>query len=158
MRVIHIVGAPGAGKTYLAEALAEQLGVPRYAIDEERAKLLRPGQHWPDDDGLAWDAIRKGIDKAPVAIVESYGATPKAYQALLGHEVTVVHVKAPRTLRQQRIQQRALSGGPLVGNPLVYIDRLRRLPEPIIDADTEWPGTEPASGSRFDTLVDHLRR
>ena len=31
---IHIIGGPGSGKTYLAEKLSKQLGIPRYDLDE----------------------------------------------------------------------------------------------------------------------------
>ena len=31
---IHIIGGPGSGKTYLAEKLSKELGIPHYDLDE----------------------------------------------------------------------------------------------------------------------------
>lgn len=147
MTPIHVIGAPGAGKSYLAAALAERLNIPHVSVDAERIKLLRPGQFWPDDDRPAWAAIRAAADHP--CVIETYTLSPE----LAGIERVTVLVQAPATIRHQRIWERARKGGPLVGNPRIYAERLMRLPEPRVSADVIWDGTRRTSAPDFDAFV-----
>ena len=45
---IHIIGGPGSGKTFLAEKLSKELGIPHYDLDE-----------------LQWDNHTYGVKRDP---------------------------------------------------------------------------------------------
>ena len=150
--ILHVIGAPGSGKTHFATALADRLDLPRFSIDEERVKLLKPGQHWPDDDADSWSALRAGIDAYPVTIVETYTLAPQ----LADYESVTVLVDTPATIRHERVRERAHQRGPLVGHPRIYFERLTSLPAPRVRAEFIWDGTADVESSSFDSIAAAL--
>lgn len=157
--IVHVVGAPGSGKTTLAQALARDLGFPVASVDSERRKLLRPGQSWPRDDSLTWRAMQRHVEANPSLIVETMGGTPKSERLLEGRDVVTVLVSAPERIRHERIRDRARLGhDPMIGRPDKYVQFLTKIPVPEVTADAEWIGTHAIPGEQYDALVSTLRQ
>lgn len=157
--IVHVVGAPGSGKTTLAQALARDLGLPVASVDNERRKLLRPGQSWPSDDSLTWGAMQRHVEANPSLIVETMGGTPKSERLLEGRDVVTVLVSAPDRIRHERIRDRArLRRDPMIGRPDKYVQYLTKIPVPEVTADAEWIGTHAIPGEQYDALVSTLRQ
>jgi 5-methylcytosine-specific restriction protein A len=123
--VVHITGQVATGKSHVRAALAEQLDLPACSIDDERLKLLAPGEHWPwGKDAAAWSAVHEQLDEHPVAIFESLGAGRDEEQQLLaGRSVVQVHCTADPMVRRRRLEERVRSGFPMAQQP-GYVDRV----------------------------------
>lgn len=157
--IVHVVGAPGSGKTTLAQALARDLGLPFASVDDERRKLLRPGQSWPSDDSQTWDAMRRHVESNLSLVVETMGGTANSARLLEGRDVVTVLVSAPDRIRHERIRDRArLRRDPMIGRPDKYVQQLTKIPAPQIAADAEWTGTYPIPGEQYDALLSTLRQ
>jgi 5-methylcytosine-specific restriction protein A len=137
-RVLHLIGLPGTGKSWLRQAIEQRLELPCFAIDEERTKLLRPGEWWPRDDDLAWCALEDAANAYPRCCIETMGT--HQYEPLLfnGRQVFTVLCTASPEVRRQRLQDRVRSGGRLVGGRGDYVDRLMRVQLPAIHTDAVW--------------------
>ena len=154
MTVIHIVGAPGAGKTALRKRLANDLGRPDFGIDDERLPLLQPGRPWPKNDAVAWGALRGKLLTHPNAIVETSGrAADKDAALFAGVPVVRVRVTAPESIRRLRLETRS---GPFT-YPGYVSDLLATgaLEDP--PADHEWSGMHSLPGPDYVALRDTLR-
>ncbi len=123
--VVHLTGQVATGKSRVRAALAEQLDLPAFGIDDERLKLLKPGEHWPwGKDAAAWSAVRDQLDQHPVAVFESLGAGRDEEQQLLaGRSIVQVHCIADPMVRRRRLEERARSGFPMA-QQAGYVDRV----------------------------------
>lgn len=143
-KVIHIVGAPATGKSTLRKRLEAATGLPSIAIDDERVKVLLPGEMWPSRDELAWKAVAEHVNKYPASIVETSGVSERSRRMLEGHEVMTVMAKASPTNRLSRLRARAREGGPMIGNPQRYVQYLMRQDDPRLPADYIWRTDSPS--------------
>ena len=157
-KVIHIIGAPGSGKSALRQKLTEALALPASGIDDERVRLLRPGERWPAESWLAWDALRRFADAhADGCLIESSGVHPNATSMLRYRTVWTILCTASIKMRRQRLGQRGRSY-PLANQP-DYLQRVMRVPEPADEsADYRWDGSTPFDGPEFARLVEECRR
>lgn len=61
---IHIIGGPGSGKTFLAQKLSAQLGIPHYDLDalqwDSDAKSYGTKRDAPERDALLREILQKG--------------------------------------------------------------------------------------------------
>ena len=61
---IHIIGGPGSGKTYLAEKLSRQLGIPHYDLDDlqwdNEVDAYGTKRDPQERDALLREILRKG--------------------------------------------------------------------------------------------------
>jgi len=123
--VVHITGQVATGKSHVRAALVEALDLPACSIDDERLKLLAPGEHWPwGKDAAAWSAVREQLDDHPVAIFESLGAGRDEEQELLAARTVVqVHCVADPMVRRRRLEERVRSGFPMA-QQVGYVDRV----------------------------------
>ena len=66
---IHIVGGPGSGKTFLAEKLSRELGIPHYDLDD--IQWANEGDYGKKRDTAERDALLNGTAKAekPMVII-----------------------------------------------------------------------------------------
>lgn len=143
MRAVHLFGAPGAGKSYLAGRLAADVSVPAFDIDTERRKLTRPGESWPADASLAWERIRAGIeDHAAGVIVETSGLAPMDGYLFDGVTVFRIRVHADDETRNVRLLRRVLDNDPVALGQRNYVERLLNYPEPPLTAKATWDGSE----------------
>jgi predicted kinase len=142
-RIIHILGAPGAGKSTFAAALADRLGLPVFGIDAERIGLLRPGESWPRDDVRSWCNLEDRINDAGRCIVETSGLHGNDVLLLTGRRVLRVLCVADRAVRERRLQARTVEGYPLVGDQADYVARLLRIPSSSVRADVTVDTTRP---------------
>lgn len=128
--VVHVCGQPGSGKSWLASALSTALAIPALSIDEERIHLLRPGESWPENDGLAWCALEDRLNNAGRAIVETSGLHGNDVILLGGRRVYRIVCRAATVTRTARLLERVRTGYALIGDQHDYVARLLRLPEP----------------------------
>ncbi len=154
-RCIHVCGQPATGKTTLSHELAARLGLQAFGIDAERIKRLRPGAHWPADDGAAWRGLRDAIGEQEACIVETSGRSAKDRILFAPHARFVVLCRAERRVRVERLRARAYSGYPLVTTPSRYVRLMLRIDQPLLRPDAVWDSTLP-SAAALDALSDRL--
>jgi hypothetical protein len=155
-RLIHVCGAPASGKTTLSVALAEALGLPRFAVDDERRRLLKPGEIWPADDRKTWAALRASVEQCAAAVLETMGGTRHSEELVRGHTVFSIECRVPPPIRARRIREKAMTGeDPLVGDPRRYIVSVGRIPVRRLGTDMTWDGTADIRGPEFKRVVDH---
>ena len=136
--IVHICGAPGAGKTTLAARLSAALHLPIAAVDDERRKLLEPGCSWPRDDSQTWSAMAQILDDHPALIVETVGGNANSRALLRGRRVLTVLCKARPLDRYHRLRKKSMGRDPLVGDPAKYLASVTRIPDPQVNADVVW--------------------
>lgn len=120
-RVIHLVGQPATGKGYLRSALDAMLGLPGYGIDDERMRILRPGQSWPDDDLIAWVALEDAIDANTPCVLETSGVSANDGPLLAGRQVYRVLCMADDETRRHRLEARLHTGYRLADGVSDYV-------------------------------------
>jgi hypothetical protein len=154
---IHLVGPPASGKSTLGTHLSHDLAIPYMGIEEERLRLLSPGEHWPSDDGAAWAALRRRLLEAGTAIVETSGMAPARDETLLGGlEIRRVFVTASPSSRTARLQARVNAGDPFVNDPRAYMRRLMLAPCYPVPSDLRWSGDWCLGGTAYRELVGVL--
>ncbi|MET7571679.1 adenylate kinase [Streptomyces sp. NPDC005492] len=113
MERILVVGATGAGKSTLARAVGERLGLPYYEMDA----LYYSGPGWAVNEGLTEEVSQ--LTAAPRWIVDSIGS-PEVRDLLWEKADTVLwldyarHVIMPRVLRRsvrRTVTRERLFGG-----------------------------------------------
>ncbi|MEL6217371.1 MAG: DNA topology modulation protein FlaR [Pseudomonadota bacterium] len=103
MRRIMIIGGPGAGKSSLARALGDALGLPVHHID---ALFWQPG--WVEGDrSVLADRLRTIYATEAWVIEGNYSAT---WPERIARADTVVHLDLPVPLRLLRVLWRIVSG------------------------------------------------
>lgn len=106
--LISIVGNIASGKTTISELLAEQTGLPVFAVDAYRIK------HQAHDITKEWDAwndLIAEIQQHPVAILESSGLSKQVKQIYsLFDEVLIIMIDCPPRECLNRLQLRQKDG------------------------------------------------
>jgi hypothetical protein len=155
--VIRIVGAPASGKSHLRLTLAARLGLPSFAIDDERIRILRPAEVWPEDDGPAWYRLRRAVTTEAPCIVETSGLSWSEAWLYDGAAVYTVLCHADPVVRRRRLVDRVADGHRLA-RTRDYVARLMDLPEPDVKADATWPGgdSEPVAAAAAAWLAARL--
>jgi predicted kinase len=144
-RVIRIVGAPASGKSTLRRALAAALQLPSFSIDDERLRLMGPGDVWPADDRQAWLRLRAAVELHPVAIVETSGSSTMDALVYEGTERFTILCVADAAIRRRRLIARVAARHPLARTPQ-YVERVSRQGEPVgLSVQAVWHGDRTAS-------------
>lgn len=154
--VVHLCGAPGSGKSWLGAELARILDMPALSIDDERVRLLRPGESWPDNDGLAWCALEDGIDRMGRALVETSGLHGNDTILFGGRRVLRLLCRAAPVVRQARLIDRVRQGYALIGDQSDYVARLLRIPEPTIPVHAIVETSDGVDPSRLEALASRV--
>lgn len=140
--MVHVIGAPGSGKSTVAALLGNALRLPVFSIDEERLDFIRPGDHWPwGRDHLAWTSLIAKYLQARHAVVETMGASE--YEGKLeaaADAVIRVLVTAPDDVRQQRLADR-VTDGYVFARQRDYVRKLLPM-RPLLKADIETDGED----------------
>lgn len=133
--VIRLTGLPATGKTHLRTSLAERTGLPATGIDDQRRRLLLPGESFPHGrDGIAWRRLRETIRSSDAVIVETSGASPHEHRLYLaGDLVFTVLCVADYDTRRRRLLER--SRDPSSGIGIEDAARLLAHRPPKVDAD-----------------------
>lgn len=153
MRAIHIVGPPASGKSELRRKLALAIRWPHTSIDDERRPLLRPGRWWPDDDRLAWNALRRKIEAGDI-VIETAGTNRFLEPTFRGVSVLTIACYASPSIRRRRLESRVRSGELTARGRPDYVARLMAAPPPFHPADLDWDGNAPSS---IDALLTQVR-
>ncbi|MEU3791291.1 P-loop NTPase family protein [Streptomyces fructofermentans] len=101
MERILVVGATGAGKTTLARAVGERLGLPHHEMDA----LYYTGPGWAVDDGFV-DTVTRFSDE-PRWIVDSIGSS-EVRDLLWERADGVLWLDYPRRVVMPRVLRRSL--------------------------------------------------
>ena len=162
--VVHLVGAPASGKTWLRRQLAAALRVPSYGIDEERVRLLLPGEYWPRQDVLAWERLRAALARHPACLVETSGRSPNDAVLLRGWRVCRICCVAPAPVRAFRLRERVHRGYRLAQGQADYVARVLRVPAPSLPAAIMWHSEgegesegAPTGRERLAAVIAHVR-
>ncbi len=155
--VIHLCGAPGSGKSTLAAALSQQLGIPAFGIDDERIRLLRPGESWPSNDALAWCALEDQVNAAGRAIVETSGLHGNDSILFGGRRVFRILCRASVLARTARLQDRVRTGYRLVGDQADYVQRLLRIGEPSLPVNLTVDTSRGLTADELDAVAARAR-
>ncbi len=132
------MGVAGAGKSTVAEAVAERLGLPFLEGDdfhspEARAKTRR-GEPMTDDDRWPWlDRLNAELRARPHGAVLAASVLGRRHRDRLGHgldNLQIVHLTANPELLRRRLEDRKGPAGPeLLDSQLATL-------EPPVDAVT----------------------
>jgi adenylylsulfate kinase len=119
VNVLLLTGAPGVGKTTLAEEMFDQLaarGVRHAIIDVDALCMsfpFRPGDHFNDITALqnlraVWrNYARQGIDQLIlVRVVETMDDVRRLAEAIPGAEVMVCRLRASAATVEERLRRR----------------------------------------------------
>ena len=156
--VVHLIGAPASGKTWLRRQLAAALGVPSYGIDDERVRLLLPGEYWPRQDMLAWERLRAAMALHPACLVETSGRSPNDTVLLRGWRVCRICCVAPAPVRAFRLRERVHRGYRLAQGQADYVARVLRVPAPSLPAAIMWHGEgAPTGREQLAAVIAHVR-
>lgn len=100
MRRVAVLGCAGAGKTTLARALGERLGLPVLHIDEA---------YWRTDDrfGAEWPSIHAGLIAGDAWIID--GMKPGVLPERLARADTAIFLDLPRRTCFRGLLERRLS-------------------------------------------------
>ncbi|MFS8198031.1 adenylate kinase [Streptomyces sp. CWNU-52B] len=101
MQRILVVGVTGAGKSTLARAVSERLGMPHHEMDA----LYYTGPGWATDGRLAETVAR--VTAEPRWIVDSIGR-PEVRRLLWARADTVLWLDYPRRVVMPRVLRRSL--------------------------------------------------
>ncbi|MFJ2158831.1 AAA family ATPase [Streptomyces sp. NPDC087856] len=101
MERILVVGSTGAGKSTLARAVGERLGVPYHEMDA----LYFNGPDWAVNQGLTEDVLR--LTSEPRWIIDSIGS-PEVRELLWEMADTVLWLDYPRRVIMPRVLRRSL--------------------------------------------------
>lgn len=101
MERILVVGATGAGKSTLARAVGERLGVPYHEMDA----LYFTGPDWTVNEGLTDDILR--LTAEPRWIIDSIGS-PEVRDLLWEKADTVLWLDYTRRVIMPRVLRRSL--------------------------------------------------
>lgn len=136
-RVVHVIGAPATGKTWVCERLAEASGWPYWSIDAARERVTRPGRWWPDDDAVAWAMLRDFCESGhPIVIVETSGRSPCDRVLMAGRVVVRVVCTADDATRHRRLAERVRDGYGPAARMGGYVAKLFASPPPeVLDGD-----------------------
>jgi hypothetical protein len=137
-----VVGRPGSGKSYLAGALARDLGIPHLDIADQPGHLTDPQ--------TAWASLRSRMTRS--AIIESAGTSRYERTFWRGLDPLVIVCAAPDAVRTERLQVR-----PEVQVEPGYVRRMLAIPAPAM-VGYPWPGIESISGARYADLLVAARR
>lgn len=165
LAAIVVMGVSGAGKTTIAEALAERLGYTCRDADEfhppSNIAKMSAGTPLTDDDRWPWlRAIAAAIDEAGKTgkpMVVTCSALKHAYRDVLLHgrdDVVFAYLKGSRELIAARLKQRKGHFMPpaLLDSQFATLEEPRP-DEPVITLDIDHPVNE-----IVDTLVATLQR
>ena len=142
-RVVRLVGAPASGKTHLRNLLATRLGISSFGIDDERVRLLRPSEVWPEDDAPAWARLRRAATTESPCIIETSGLSWSDEWLYDGIVVFTVLCQASPEERRRRLIDRVERGERLT-RTRDYVAKLMALPDPAVQAAAVWSGIGPA--------------
>ena len=120
-RILLVSGAPGSGKTTLAEPLAQALGLPLFSKDHIKETLMEALQGPPGDlgfsrriGGAAMDVLWRMAGQAPAAVLEANFRPHNAYERrqveALAADVVEVHCVCPPAEAARRFAARAHAG------------------------------------------------
>ncbi|WP_405976121.1 adenylate kinase [Streptomyces sp. NBC_00988] len=101
MERILVVGVTGAGKSTLARAVGDRLGVPYHEMDA----LYFSGPDWTVNEGLTDDVLR--LTSEPRWIIDSIGS-PEVRDLLWEKADTVIWLDYPRRVIMPRVLRRSL--------------------------------------------------
>jgi adenylate kinase family enzyme len=101
MQRIMVVGSSGAGKTTLANSLAEKLRLPVIHLDTH---YWLPGWKAPSGDG--WRQRMEGLADGPEWILD--GNFAESFQARMSRADTMIWLDYPRLVCMRRIFARAI--------------------------------------------------
>ena len=141
--VVRIIGAPATGKSTLRAVLSEKLGIPGFGIDDERLRIMAPGEVWPSDDRIAWLRLQTAINANDPCIVETSGLTARETALYVGHETYTVLCIAGIEERRARLIARVRAGHPLA-RLHGYVRKTLLSPDPTTPVDVVWNGSVPA--------------
>lgn len=143
--LLAIVGPPAAGKTYVRELLARELGLPTFAIDDYRDEA-------GDFEG-SWTLMLSAIAKhESLCIIESSIVPPTYRHVLEERHAVVVLCQAAKPTRERRLKRRARRGDIDWGT---YYSMLER-DAPHVDAHIGFDTTNGSKG-RDHKLVAAVR-
>lgn len=140
--MVHVIGAPGSGKSTVAASLGNTLRLPVFSIDEERLDYIRPGDHWPwGRDHLAWASLIAKYRQADHAVVETMGASEYEHKLEAAADAVFrVLVTASVEERRQCLADR-VTDGYIFARQRDYVQRLMPM-HPLLAADIETDGED----------------
>jgi hypothetical protein len=142
-RLIHLIGAPGVGKSYVARRLGQALGLPEARIDQQRSRLTRPGDVWSwEQNERAWQLLMEAVRGHEAVIVETLGSSPREGELEAAAErVLRVLVTAPDDVRRRRLAERVRTGYMLARGVPDYVSLMLGM-HPTLAADLTTDGRD----------------
>jgi predicted kinase len=166
---VIVSGAPGVGKSTLAEPLAQRLGLPLFAKDALKETLY---DHIPAGaeraawsktlGGAAMELLWKLASLAPAAVLEANFRPSSDYErgrlAALRGPLVEVHCRCPPELAAQRYAARHVGRHPTHVSGEISLDVLAEFERPAtdgpaIEVDTTVPVEIEGLASRIEALL-----
>lgn len=160
-KTVILIGAPGAGKTTVGQALAERLGIPFYDVDAEVVSTT--GREISDIFAVDGEAAFRAIEQElTLSLIERPGVvslgggapmTPAIAEAITGRAVVWLRISAPDAARRIGLDQSRplLAGSGSVPGIRAMLIRMLAERAPIYESCARW--VVDTTGSTPDQVV-----